>query len=163
MQGYIRMMIVTTPCGQVESPSYITSVHSTSHEKGRVHQTRHEKEDPTRPENGRCHSSRKGSSQSTRHMKIFGSLLVTIRVVSPHVSLRNCPSVLFLICVYCLQQDFAPPVLASPSPSLFPPVLGPAPPSPSLGSFFAMARKMSLTLRAVLADVSMNKRPFSSA
>merc|ERR1719228_973909 len=34
---------------------------------------------------------------------------------------------------------------------------------PFLGSFLAIARKMSFTLSAVLAEVSMNKRPFSSA
>jgi hypothetical protein len=63
-----------------------------------------------------------------------------------------------------LQQDpiFAPSLFA-PCVSLVPPEPAPAPPSPSLGSFLAIAKNMSLTLRAVLADVSMNNKPFSSA
>ena len=54
---------------------------------------------------------------------------------------------------YLLQQD---PILLPSAPppcvSRVPPDPAPAPPSPSLGSFLAMARKMSLTFRAVLAE-----------
>jgi len=65
---------------------------------------------------------------------------------------------------YLLQQlPIFPPAPSDPSSSLFPPLPLAAPASPSLGSFLAMARKMSFTLSAVFAEVSMNKSPFSSA
>jgi len=63
---------------------------------------------------------------------------------------------------YLLQQF---PILdpsGGPCVSRVPPSFAPAP-SPSLGSFLAMAKNMSFTLRAVFALVSMKSSPFSSA
>merc|ERR1719234_218614 len=62
---------------------------------------------------------------------------------------------------YLLQQElfgaFSPPAVA-----LIPPAPA-APPSPSFGSFLAIAKNMSFTFSAVLALVSMKRRLFSSA
>jgi len=62
---------------------------------------------------------------------------------------------------YLLQQELfgaSPP----PAVALIPPAPA-APPSPSFGSFLAIAKNMSFTFSAVLALVSMKRRLFSSA